>query len=93
MSEKLLIDGASLTIAQVVDVAYGKPGSPHVELTTEAKGRVARAAAAVHELLESGTIAYGITTGFGAFKDRVIPRDDVEVLQRNIILSHAVGVG
>ncbi len=44
-------------------------------------------------MLREGRVAYGITTGFGAFKDRVIPLDQVEKLQRNILVSHAVGVG
>ncbi|MCV4615675.1 aromatic amino acid lyase, partial [Escherichia coli] len=35
----------------------------------------------------------GITTGFGAFKDKIISPEEVEQLQRNIVLSHAVGVG
>jgi histidine ammonia-lyase len=47
----------------------------------------------VQILLERGEIAYGITTGFGAFKDKIISREEVELLQRNIIVSHAVGVG
>ncbi|MGH8443196.1 MAG: histidine ammonia-lyase, partial [Nevskiaceae bacterium] len=54
---------------------------------------VQRAADGVQRLLKEGRIAYGITTGFGAFKDRVIPPDQVEQLQRNILVSHAVGVG
>ncbi len=93
MSETVIIDGASLTIEQVVRVASGKPGSPLVALSDAARTRVARSAAAVAQLLDSGRVAYGITTGFGAFKDRVIPRADVERLQRNILLSHSVGVG
>ncbi|MDQ3063026.1 MAG: histidine ammonia-lyase, partial [Acidobacteriota bacterium] len=32
-------------------------------------------------------------TGFGAFKDKIISREEVELLQRNILVSHAVGVG
>jgi histidine ammonia-lyase len=44
-------------------------------------------------LLGRGEIAYGITTGFGAFKDKIISREQAELLQRNIVLSHAVGVG
>ena len=48
---------------------------------------------AVQTLLDRGEIAYGITTGFGAFKDKIISREEVELLQRNIVLSHAVGVG
>jgi len=44
-------------------------------------------------MLKNGQIAYGITTGFGAFKDRIISPEQVEQLQRNIVLSHAIGVG
>lgn len=91
--ETIVLDGTSLTFDQVLAVAYGKPGSPQVMLSQEAKAKVTRAAEAVQTLLDHGTVAYGITTGFGAFKDRTIPLDQVERLQRNIILSHAVGVG
>jgi len=47
----------------------------------------------VQQLLATGRIAYGITTGFGAFKDRLIEPEQVEQLQHNILVSHAVGVG
>lgn len=91
--QQIVIDGASLTFDQVIAVAYGQPGDPLVALSETAKGQVRRAADAVQRLLASGTIAYGITTGFGAFKDRIIPPDEVEQLQHNILVSHAVGVG
>ncbi|HUP91156.1 MAG TPA: histidine ammonia-lyase [Solimonas sp.] len=87
------LDGSSLDFAQVLAVAHGAPGSPPVRLAAAARTRVARAAQAVQQLLAEGRIAYGITTGFGAFKDRVIAPDQVELLQRNIIVSHAVGLG
>jgi histidine ammonia-lyase len=87
------LDGASLTFEQVNAVAYGLPNAPQIQIGAEAGQRVTRAANAVQTLLERGTIAYGITTGFGAFKDRIIPSDQVEKLQRNILVSHAVGVG
>ncbi|MBZ0304795.1 MAG: aromatic amino acid lyase, partial [Anaerolineae bacterium] len=86
----LVLTGKNLTIEQVIDVAYG---TPEVVLSEEAVFRVNRCADAVQKLLDEGVIAYGITTGFGAFKDRVIPLEQVERLQRNIIVSHAVGVG
>jgi histidine ammonia-lyase len=89
----VVLDGKSLTFDQVLAIAYGQPGSPQVFLSEEAKAKVNRAADAVQTLLTQGTVAYGITTGFGAFKDRTIPLDQVEQLQRNIILSHSVGVG
>lgn len=89
----LLLDGASLSFDQVLAVAQGQPGAPRVALSKLAQVQVKRAAAGVQKLLKQGRVAYGITTGFGAFKDRVIPPDQVEHLQRNIIVSHAVGMG
>lgn len=90
---EIVIDGESLTFEQVIGVAFGLAGAPTVVLASEAREKVDATAAAVDELLDRGEIAYGITTGFGAFKDKIISRDEVEQLQRNIVLSHAVGVG
>lgn len=86
----IVIDGKSLTFDQVIEVAYGEA---RIELAQTAREAVDRAAAAVDKLLARGEVAYGITTGFGALKDKIIPLDQVETLQRNIVLSHAVGVG
>jgi len=90
---EIILDGESLTFEQVIAVAYGRPGEPQVALADTAKDAVNRAAAAVQTLLDRGEVAYGITTGFGAFKDKIISREEVERLQRNIVLSHSVGVG
>jgi histidine ammonia-lyase len=89
----LTLDGERLTLEQLVQVADSEPGEPKVVLTESAWAMVERAAKAVDTMLREGRVAYGITTGFGAFKGRVIPRDQVEKLQRNILVSHAVGVG
>jgi len=86
----LEIDGENLSIEQVLAVAFGQT---RVVLSSEAAQSVERSARAVRLLLERGEIAYGITTGFGAFKDRIISPEQVELLQRNILLSHAVGTG
>ncbi|MBK8026807.1 MAG: histidine ammonia-lyase [Chloroflexi bacterium] len=90
---QLVIDGASLTFDQVIAAAHAEPGTLEVVLSDAAKQAVRRAADAVQKLVNDGVIAYGITTGFGAFKDRVIPPEQVEQLQYNILVSHAVGVG
>lgn len=89
----IILDGITLTFEQVIAVAYGSPGEPKVALADSAKASVESSAAAVQTLLDRGEVAYGITTGFGAFKDKIISREEVELLQRNIVLSHAVGVG
>ena len=91
--KEIVLDGESLTFEQVLAVAYGDANNPPVVLSERAKKQVARSANAVQILLDRGEIAYGITTGFGAFKDKIISREEVELLQRNILVSHAVGVG
>lgn len=91
--KEIIIDGENLTFGQVLAVAYGKPNKPRVSLSEKAKKNAKRAADAVQILLERGEVAYGITTGFGAFKDRIISPEEAGHLQQNILLSHAVGVG
>ena len=88
---KLALTGCSLTIAELVEAARNP--ATEITLAPEAIPGIQRAANAVAEFVNEGRIAYGITTGFGAFKDRLIPLEDVEKLQENIILSHAVGTG
>ena len=90
---EIVLDGESLTFEQVIAAAFGRPNEPRVLLSEQAIQKVNRSANAVQLLLERGEIAYGITTGFGAFKDKIISREAVELLQKNIVISHAVGVG
>jgi histidine ammonia-lyase len=89
--DDLLIDGNSLTINDVISVAYSP--SRQVRLTEGSNNKIIKASDAVAEFVRQGKVIYGITTGFGAFKDKIIPADQVELLQNNILLSHAVGVG
>ena len=93
LKNPITLDGKSLTIEQVVQLAHGEPRQPAVAISDEGARQVERAAQAVQELLKRGEVAYGITTGFGAFKDKIICLDQVEALQRNIVMSHAVGTG
>lgn len=53
----------------------------------------AGAVLAVAAIVERGEPAYGINTGFGRLAQTHIPHDQLELLQRNLVLSHAVGVG
>jgi len=93
MVSEIVIDGESLTFEQVTAVANGGPGEPRVVLAEGSKAAVKRCADAVQALLDRGEIAYGITTGFGAFKDKIISPEDAATLQRNVVVSHAAGVG
>lgn len=87
---KIVIDGESLRIEDVVNVARH---DYQVELSPEAEVKVNRARAIVDKFVEEGRVEYGITTGFGKFSDVVISKEDTRKLQRNLIISHACGVG
>lgn len=89
MDEALVIDGKNLKVDDVVAVARGRPA----QLDDAALPRIKRSRKAVEELVAEGAVAYGITTGFGHFKDRIISPDQTRQLQLNLIRSHAVGVG
>ena len=59
------------------------------------EAQIAEIVAKYRESFERGghTSEYGVTTGFGEFKDKPIAPADLEQLQRNLLLSHSVGVG
>lgn len=80
-----------LTIETVHSVATDP--SVRVGLTKNAEAAILRARAVVEKMVEEKKVVYGITTGFGKFKDVVIDSDKVRELQRNLIISHSVGVG
>ncbi|MBI3286553.1 MAG: histidine ammonia-lyase [Chloroflexi bacterium] len=88
--ERVTIDGDGLALEQVLAVA--RDGA-RVDLAEAARARVEGSRRAVETLLQRGEVAYGITTGFGHFADRIISSEQSAALQRNILLSHAVGVG
>lgn len=56
-------------------------------------GAIAGAQAIVDEIVAAGTVTYGVNTGFGKLASVRIADDDLAALQRNLILSHAVGTG
>ena len=55
--------------------------------------RVRASRAMVDAHVEAGDVVYGLTTGFGKLKNVAVPRADLAELQRNLIVSHCVGVG
>ena len=87
---RLLLDGETLSLEEIRDVARG---GVHVELAPEALARVERARALVDRVAAGEAAAYGINTGFGTLAEVRIDRKDLRTLQRNLLLSHAAGVG
>jgi histidine ammonia-lyase len=82
-----------LTLEALVDVA--RAGRP-VALSLGACQRMEASRAAVEAIAGGGAEAprvYGVNTGFGALAEVSIGPDQIRELQRNLVRSHAAGVG
>jgi histidine ammonia-lyase len=90
MTEKLLIDGDSLTVDEAYAVAVERL---RVGLTPKARERMLRTRAVVDAIVEKNEVVYGVTTGFGKLSDIAIPPNRLAELQVNLVRSHASGVG
>lgn len=104
---RVVLDGFSLTLEELVAIA--RDPRVAVECAPEGLERVDRGRRLIEGIAqryrerfeafrrgEAGAPPvqdYGITTGFGEFKDIPVSADELEALQRNILLSHAVGTG
>ncbi len=84
------LDGSPVTLEQL-DAAYGRPLQVTIADSVWAKVRASRAKIDKH--LASGEVIYGVNTGFGKLCNKRIAPNEVEQLQENLIISHAVGVG
>lgn len=86
----LSIDGNTLTLEEIEQVALNyRP----VHLAEDSLQKIRQSRKTVEDSLAHGKAIYGITTGFGKFKDVTIKAEDSARLQHNLILSHAAGVG
>jgi len=88
--DTVIIDGNGITLEDVERVAKK---NIRVELSLSAIEKIKKARTIVDNCVNNGEVKYGITTGFGKFCDVVISKEDNEALQKNLIISHACGVG
>jgi len=82
--------GNPLKLATLRDLSRG---GAKLAISKAALADIDRGAAAVAEIVRRGQPAYGVNTGFGRLAQTHIPTSQLELLQRNLVLSHAVGVG
>ncbi|MFL9963708.1 histidine ammonia-lyase [Paraburkholderia sediminicola] len=74
---------------QIAAVAAGEP----LELCSGTRARIAAARELVEQIVARGIRAYGVNTGVGALCDVIVSPGEQRTLSRNILMSHAVGVG
>jgi len=90
MTDSVVLDGRSLTIAEVEAVARH---DRRVSLTDDARTRMMRANEHVMRIARNREVVYGVTTGFGKLSEVAIPIERLAELQVNLVRSHASGVG
>jgi histidine ammonia-lyase len=89
MNESILLQPGNVALAEWREIYRGAS----VALDTACWSAIERSAAAVASMVAKGDPVYGINTGFGKLASVRIATEDLETLQRNIVLSHAAGVG
>lgn len=90
-------------MANILEIRAGKLGLPALRriheqpialrLSALDRDRIAVSSSLVDKIIAIGDAAYGINTGFGLLAQTRIPTEQLELLQRNLVLSHAAGVG
>ncbi|MEE2886718.1 MAG: histidine ammonia-lyase [Planctomycetota bacterium] len=84
------IGGSELSLATLVGLS--EPGA-QIRLPRAARSGLSRSRAVITRVLKSGAMVYGVNTGFGKLSGVSIDPARLGTLQRNLILSHATGVG
>lgn len=86
----IILDGTSLSLKQLIAIAYH-----HEEISIHEQNliKVRAAREYVKRVSESDEAIYGINTGFGHLASIKINRSQLFDLQKNLLMSHACGVG
>ncbi|MBW1635986.1 MAG: histidine ammonia-lyase [Deltaproteobacteria bacterium] len=88
--QELHISPGKMTLQQMRMVARDRV---RIQLLPGCEDAIRNSVQTVDEVISSGRVIYGINTGFGLLANTVIPNDELEHLQRSIVLSHAAGTG
>ena len=86
----VVIDGESLTLSELSRVARG---GAQARLAPAARRRMLASREVVENAIRSGTVTYGVNTGFGHLANVHIAPKDLAQLQLNLVRSHCCGVG
>src|SRR2546422_9390829 len=87
---ELLIDGETLTIESVHEVAFDRR---RAELHPDAAKKMLRSRSVIEAIVNEDRVVYGVSTGFGKLSDVHVGHDQITPLQHNLVRSHASGVG
>jgi len=88
--EKFLYGSGYLTCFTALAIAAGRVRG---EISDSVKATIERSAEYVRHIVEKRQVVYGVNTGFGPLCTTLIDADQTQLLQENILKSHAVGMG
>ncbi|MCD4818491.1 MAG: histidine ammonia-lyase [Candidatus Cloacimonetes bacterium] len=86
----IILNGNDLTLDQLEKIVFE---NEQIELNPDSIIKINKCRDYVEKIVREKRSVYGITTGFGKFANIRISQEDIEELQKNLILSHSVGVG
>src|SRR5688572_32960678 len=89
-ASSVTVTGDAISLWEVEAVARGRAS---IVLGETARARVAAAHAALGAAMAEGQVLYGVNTGFGSLARQRVSQDQLLQIQRNLVLSHAAGVG
>ncbi|BDY07081.1 histidine ammonia-lyase [Ferrimonas sp. YFM] len=90
MMLELTLNPGQLTLAQLRSIDEQRV---KLTLADSAYAAIDKSAATVQQVIDEDRVVYGINTGFGLLANTRIGKDDLALLQRSIVLSHAAGTG
>jgi histidine ammonia-lyase len=88
-----LVLGSPELPLQLTDLTHLAAGGARLELHSSTRERTGPSRALVERVQQEERVVYGVNTGFGRLSSVRIEPDQVEALQRNLVRSHAAGVG
>src|SRR5437868_1602327 len=84
------LNGQALSLSDIASVAHG---AVSVQIAGAARKRMAASRKVIDDIVARGAVVYGVNTGFGKLADVRIRRSEIELLQLNLVRSHACGIG
>jgi histidine ammonia-lyase len=85
------LDGETLSLETLYEI--GNNTNIEVRIHKDAQSRINESRDIIDDFIKKGETKYGINTGFGNFAETKIDSDKLLLLQKNLITSHAIGVG
>lgn len=90
MKKNIIIEGGNLSLEDFIAVCREHA---KIEISNDAKQRINASRETVNSFVENSEVVYGVTTGFGKFSEVIITKEESKLMQKNLIVSHAVGSG